>query len=53
MKFKETLITGFIHESNKEMKARLKKNAELGIKGKISQQKSAPRYSYIAVKKGE
>ena len=53
MKFKETLITGYCQESNKEMKARLKLNAELGLKGKLSQQKAAPRYSYIAVKKVE
>ena len=51
MKFKETIINGFIHESISEMKARNKLNAELGIKRKFSQQKAAPMYSYIAVKK--
>jgi hypothetical protein len=50
MKANETLITVFIPETNKIMKARLKLNAELGMAGKISQQKSAPQYQYIAVK---
>jgi hypothetical protein len=50
MKANETLITGYCQESNKEMKARLKLNAELGLKGKISQQKAAPQYQYIAIK---
>ena len=46
----EKLITGYCQESNKEMKARHKLNAELGIKGKYSEQKAAPTYSYIARK---
>lgn len=46
----EKLITGYCQETNKEMKARHKLNAELGIKGKYSEQKAAPTYSYIARK---
>tara|TARA_R110000850_G_scaffold137411_1_gene258596 strand:- start:430 stop:597 length:168 start_codon:yes stop_codon:yes gene_type:complete len=46
----EKLITGYCQESNKEMKARHKLNAELGIKGKYSEQKAAPTYCYIARK---
>ena len=46
----ETLIVGYCQETNKEMKARHKLNAELGIKGKYSEQKAAPTYSYIARK---
>ena len=43
------LVTGYCHETNKEMKARHKKNAELGIKGRYSEQREAPKYCYVAI----
>lgn len=50
MKPNEKLITVYCQESNKEMKARHKLNAELGAKGKYSEQKESPKFSYIARK---
>jgi hypothetical protein len=50
MEKNETLIVGYCQETNKQMKARYKLNAELGIKGRYSEQKKSPMYRYIAKK---